>query len=264
MDGFVLREVLGARTNSCPEVPVVMVITGFILNKQCVSKQIDKYFVDNEDVKKQLENEGIDAKKIVVSDMPICPSFDKNFDKKQIMDEYEIDKNKPTVLLAVPSADNAGIKDALDDLKTLKDEFNIIADCGHDRAMYVSARDRGIQAVNEGADSNSLYSIADVVVGRPILSSVAKAYYRNSLYFALPPKGEEEKRTAEYLSASLISIGEKPKKNQPLIVEDTLNYKLMQLKNEPKLFNDIYKAIAKHNDKRPRGRLFVELDNMIK
>jgi len=240
-----------------------MIITGFILNKQSVSKQIDKYFVDNDDIKEELKKEGVSEDKIFVTDMPICPSFDANFDKKAVAEEYNIDKDKSTLLFVVPTADNTGVKDALDELKELKGEFNIIVDCGRDRATFVLARDRGLKAVNEGADSNPLYSVADAVIGRPILSSIAKAYYRNSIYFALPPKGEEEKRTRDYLLDSLITIAEKPKGKQPIIIEDTLTFKLMQFKNEPALFNDIYKAIKKHNAKRPRGKLFTEIDTLI-
>ncbi|MCL2630541.1 MAG: hypothetical protein FWD49_03340 [Firmicutes bacterium] len=263
---YKMKEILSARMRSHPEVPVVMIMPSFTLNKQCINKQIDLYVVDNLGVKKGLMKEGVAESKILVSDMPLTPEFDTAFDKNSIYEQYSFTKHKITVLVSVPQGNTAGIKEAFAELGLAKQEFNIIADCGYDRKMLVSARDAGLTAVNEGANVNAIYAIADAVVGRPVLSSVAKAYYRNALFFALPPANEEEKRAQAYLSGSLINVKlmEMDKKEKTIIItEDTLVHKLQEFRKSPKSFDSFYQAIESHNAERTRGALFKKLDELL-
>lgn len=250
----IMREVLAARAKALPDAKVVMLVTGYILNRQLINKHIDRYFIDNIAIKTTLVNEGIPEDKITLADFPICPRFDREFIKEEIYNEYKFTEGKPTVLIAVPPADNSEIRGAIDCLEARKSDFNIIADCGKDREILVYARDRGIKAINEGRESSPLYAIADIVISRPSPMIMAKTFYKEKLFFALNPKSEEEKRTAEYLKDIIVKA-----ENDRL-----LNASLDKYLNEKSAFDTIREGIKEHNAKRPRGLLYSSIDVLLK
>lgn len=248
----IMREVLSARAKALPDAKVIMIIDDYVLNKQLINKHIDAYLVDNMAIKTTLVNEGIPEPRVILADFPLPARFDAEFNKDEIFAEYNFDEDKPLILIAVPPADNAEIRGALDVLQNLKERFNIIADCGKDREILVYARDRGIKAINEGRENAPLYALADIVVSRPSSMIIAKTLYKNKLFFALDPKGETEKRTFKYLSEVLVDAGGK-----------RLEFVLNSYLEDSESFADVREAVARHNEARPRGVLKETINRFI-
>ncbi|MFA5450054.1 MAG: hypothetical protein WC292_06420 [Clostridia bacterium] len=248
----VMREVLAARAKARPDIKVIMVIDSYVLNKQLINKHIDLYFVDNMAIKTTLVNEGIPEKRVILSDMPLPARFDSKFNKKEIYSEYNFSEEKPLALLAVPPADNAEIRAAIDILQTKQEKYNIIADCGKDREILVYARDRGIQAINEGRENAPLYALADIVISRPSSMIIAKTFAKNKLFFSLDAKGEEEKRVFAYLSSALVNASGK-----------RLASALDRYLEANSTFDTVRQEIENYNAARPKGLLKETIDHYI-
>ena len=252
-DTSIMKDVLAARAKACPDVPVVMAVSGYVLNKQSVNKHISRYFVDNMTIKTALVNEGIPEDNVILTDLPIPCSFNKEVRPAEIYEEYKFEKEKPLLLVAVPAADHTGIREAINELQAFKDDFNIMVSCGLDRDMLVYARDRGIKAINEGREEAPFYALADIVISRPSPAAIAKAFYKNNLFFSLSPKGESEIRTLEYLKDCLA----------PVTKENTLTNALKTYLENKETFAPYRDAITARNKERTNGSLFKQLELLV-
>lgn len=78
-----------------------VVITDYASHKfwELKPEYIDNYFVANNEMKFIMKSHGINEKKIHVTGIPIAPAFFKNYNKDEIYSEFDLDKNKKTVLI---------------------------------------------------------------------------------------------------------------------------------------------------------------------
>lgn len=92
---------------------------------------VDFYFVANDSMKYTLCHEGVSEDKIKVTGIPIRPEFLKEYDKKAILEEFELTKEKPIFL--VFGGGQYGMSDASKIFKGLlevKQDIQIIAIAG--------------------------------------------------------------------------------------------------------------------------------------
>ncbi|MDR3185937.1 MAG: hypothetical protein LBU04_03920 [Christensenellaceae bacterium] len=252
-DASVMKDIIAARNKAMPDVPIVMVVTDYIVSHRIINKHINKFYVDNMAIKTTLVNNNIPENDVILSDFPINTEFDAEFDKQEFFTKYNFSHDKPTILVSVPHSENAGIREALDVLKDKREKFNVIVDCGKDRNILVYAREKGITAINEGQCSHPVYANADIVIGRPTPLSIAKTFYGEKLFFSLQPKTETEQRTVSYLDKKII----------PVYNADSLISRLNDFIENQSAFDETRQEIIEHNAKRPRGVLFKSLDLLL-
>lgn len=116
------------------QVPIVNVITDYRLHKNWVHECIDKYYVATDELKESIVNFGIPSKKIQVTGIPIEPQFERNIEKKSLIESYQLDYKKPIILIATGAY--GVLKDIEGIMKQLLNaDVQIIVICGKNRFL---------------------------------------------------------------------------------------------------------------------------------
>ncbi|MDR0752395.1 MAG: hypothetical protein LBF12_07465 [Christensenellaceae bacterium] len=254
-DLSLIQDVIVARDKAMPDVPIAMVLSDYVLDLRIATNKINKFFVDNIAIKTTLVNNNIPEEKVVITDFPINPIIDKPTDKASLYSEFGFNVDKPLLLISTPPTDAAGIRQIFGILSQQKQFFNIVVDCGGDRNLLTHAHANDLVAINEGRSSFPLYEHASIVIGRPTSLAVAKTLYKGGLYFLLEARGEREARIANYLTEAGVVV--------PVYNVAALLACLKEFLDDSQAFDTIRAAIATHNQKRPRGTLFKNIELML-
>lgn len=200
----VIAPAIAARTKLRRDIKIVSVIDEFVLNKQMVYKQIDKYYADNFDIKARLVECGIDEEKITIVTLPVRQYFSKEIDRETALKSFDL-PDKPTVLLASSRYGDEKFKKILSDIEEAKLDINVIVACGLNRKLLAYVREKtNFLGYNEGIDMNMAFSAVDIVIARPTSGLIAEAIFKKKLIFTVYPLGETERRIHDYLGVDLV------------------------------------------------------------
>lgn len=156
------------------------VMTDYEIHSQWYSnhKFLDYIFVATDEMKELLLNEGIFERELVTTGIPIKPAFLIEHDKEKTYDEFELDKNKKTILFFCGGEYGFGKKVTFLTLEKLIKEFpnhNIVAISGknqkaYDRIMKIKEENdiygnvKVLEFTNKVAN---LMQISDFMVSKP-------------------------------------------------------------------------------------------------
>lgn len=183
---------------------VVVVIDEFCLDKQMVNKAVDYYFVDNHDIKEQLNTLGISEDRIQINNIPVRKHIQKEVSREDALKNFDFE-DKPTLMVVASQYGDDKFKKVISALNDAKLDINVIVACGYSRRMLAYVREKtDFLGLNEGIDINAGYSCADIIITRPTATVLAEALYKKKLVFSLYPSGEMEKRALDYLGLDLI------------------------------------------------------------
>ncbi len=88
------------RKKTGAQIPIVHVVTDYYAHKNWIHEEVDRYYVASETLKSDLMKLGFSSERIKVSGIPIDPVFEAKCDKKALFDSYQLDMNRPVVLIA--------------------------------------------------------------------------------------------------------------------------------------------------------------------
>lgn len=119
---------------------IATILTDFEIHNQWLQEQrsIDKYFVAHSGMKESIIEKGIDESKIYVTGIPVSERFLEQFNKEDILKEFELQNNKKTILFFGGGEMGLGKEKTCEILKTLTKEFleiQVIAISGRNEAM---------------------------------------------------------------------------------------------------------------------------------
>lgn len=83
---------------------ISVVVTDFDLYYLWLYNNINQYFVGGELAKNKLIQFGIDEKNITISGIQIIPQFFNSFDKQKLLEKWDLDSSKKTLLLMAGGA----------------------------------------------------------------------------------------------------------------------------------------------------------------
>ncbi|MFW5780911.1 MAG: MGDG synthase family glycosyltransferase, partial [Bacillota bacterium] len=201
----VLAPSLAVKEKIKSKAKVVVVIDEFCLNRQLVNKNVDFYFVDNHDIKEELEKLNIDEDKIRVTNIPVRKTFSKELTREEALKEFDFE-DKPTIMIVASQYGEEKFKRVINAIYQAKLDINVLVACGYSRRLLSYVREKtDFLGLNEGIDMNAGYCAADIVVARPTATVLAEALYKKKLVFSIYPVGEMERRTHDYLGLDLIA-----------------------------------------------------------
>ncbi len=142
------------------------------------SDLIDYFFVAHDGMKLALEQKGIDSSKIFATGIPLSNRFLKNYNKKEILDEFGLQENKKTVLFFAGGEFGLGKSRTYNMLKTFAENFDylqVVAISGRNEKMkksfeYLvshSHKEDSIKVLDYTTKVPELMSISDMVVTKP-------------------------------------------------------------------------------------------------
>jgi processive 1,2-diacylglycerol beta-glucosyltransferase len=132
---FPMLTMMELRKKNGWSIPSVTVLTDFVLHPRWLHPETDKYFVATEDLRKKLISEGIERDRVIVSGIPIRQSFLNTFQKSDLLQRYNLDPVKKTILLM------AGAYGVLSDVNKMvrsllaRDDIQILIVCGKNQDL---------------------------------------------------------------------------------------------------------------------------------
>ena len=223
-------------------------------------KFTDYFFVANDKMKNYLISKGIAENKVFVTGIPISNRFLKTYNKKEILDTYNLSEDKFTVLFfgggefGLGKTKTAEIFESFVQ-ESLKEKIQIIAIAGKNPKMkasfgeIVSKYSINTTTANTTDMTNNvkileftnqvpeLMSISDLVVTKPGGLTTSESLASHLPMLIINPIPGQEEENAEFLEDKGIAIWLRKNDDSKIIIENLLadNKKLNLMKENTKL-----------------------------
>lgn len=200
----VLAPSLAVRDKLRMKTKIVAVIDEFSLDKQMVHRAVDYYFVDNDNIKKELIEHGVSEQVVQVNYIPIRSHIKKEITREEALKMFDFE-DRLTILIVASQFGDERFKKVVAALYDKRYDANVIVACGYNRRMLAYVREKtNFLGLNEGININAGYSCADIIIARPTATVLMEAIYKKKLIFAIHPSGEMEKRAINFLNQHLL------------------------------------------------------------
>ena len=223
-------------------------------------KFTDYFFVANDKMKNYLISKGIAENKVFVTGIPISNRFLKTYNKKEILDTYNLSEDKFTVLFfgggefGLGKTKTAEIFESFVQ-ESLKEKIQIIAIAGRNPKMKASFKEivskysvnttttnttditNNVKILEFTNQVPELMSISDLVVTKPGGLTTSESLASHLPMLIINPIPGQEEENAEFLEDKGIAIWLRKNDDSKLIIENLLadNKKLNLMKENTKL-----------------------------
>ena len=211
---------------------IATVLTDYAPHEQWLvfNEYVDYYFVSHEEMKKQLQEEGIPKEKIYATGIPLSNKFLLKYDKLQILQNFGLSPNKKTVLFFGGGEYGLGKTQTLKIFKSFiecHENIQLVAISGKNPKMKESFKnlvnDLGKQdsvKILEYTDKvPQLMSISDLVVTKPGGLTTTESLASGLPIVVINPIPGQEEENAAYLEKNKVAIWIKKGDN----IEEILN-----------------------------------------
>ena len=210
------------------------------------------YFVAHDKMKDYLLSKNIDSSKIFVTGIPISTRFAKQYDKKEILDNFGLQENKKTILFF------GGGEFGLGKTKTVE-IFEAFANLDNIQMCAISGRnpkmkqcfekivkdkhkEDSIKIIEYTDKVPELMSISDLVVTKPGGLTTTESLASNLPMVIINPIPGQEEENAEFLESKGIAVWIKKDDKADVIIKDLLENtdKLNSMKKNTNLLANKY------------------------
>ena len=198
----------------------------------------DYFFVAHNKMKDYLISKGISESKVFDTGIPISENFQKQYNKKEIFDKYNLDENKFTILFF------GGGEFGLGKTRTVQIFNNFVQETKNNNIQIIAISGKNPKmksAFEEVVDSNAanstvkiiefsnevpkLMAIANLVVTKPGGLTTSESLASHLPMVVINPIPGQEEENAEFLESKNIAIWIKKSDNSKEIIESLLNNK---------------------------------------
>lgn len=193
--------------------PSVTVITDYTIHRQWIHENTDLYIVGSTEVRNQLLDEGIEARKIAVTGIPIRQDFFRPINHDQVRAEFQLDQRIPTVLVMGGAF---GVSSHITDLCKIlfhaKEEIQVLVVCGRNKRLYEHIKELAADAKNRALIFGyvnrmaELMSVSDVMFTKSggLTTSEGIAVEVPMVFFK--PIPGQEMANAQYLQRAGVAV----------------------------------------------------------
>lgn len=208
----------------------------------------DYFFVAHDKMKDYLKSKNISENKIFATGIPISSRFLKNYNKKEILDEFKLEENKKTILFFGGGEFGLGKTKTVqifEDLVKNFDNIQIIAIAGKNEKMKLNFqnivknnnKENSVKILEYTNKVPELMSISDLVVSKPGGLTTSESLASNLPMIIINPIPGQEEENAEFLEENGSGIWIRKHDSAYEIFKDLLsNYKKLEtMKNNTKI-----------------------------
>ena len=178
---------------------------------------VDYFFVAHDGMKKDLISKGISDGKIHVTGIPLSNKFLKSYNLENTFKEFELEKNKKTILFFGGGKMGIGKSRTLEILKVLASSFynyQVVAISGQNSDMYKnfkdvvkdSNREKDIKVLEFTDRIPELMNIADIVISKPGGLTTTESLASNLPMIIINPIPGQEEENAKFLENNNVGI----------------------------------------------------------
>lgn len=183
-------------------IPLIAVITDFAIHAYWVHPEVDLYCVASEEAKRYLIQQGLSAAKIAVTGIPISPAFLRRVPQAQARAAFDLEPDRPTVLVMGGSQGMGPLEETVDALRPLSLQCLIAA--GVNRKLFRGFqkryhRDRRVRVFGYTKHVNTLMDASDLLITKPGGLTSSEALAKGLPMIITNPIPGQEERNARYL-----------------------------------------------------------------
>lgn len=205
---FLGLDILSSRRRDL-EVPHVQVITDYWIHRLYMQPFVRRYYVANEEVAVHLRSSGVDARRVLVTGIPIDARYAALPEKGEARAGLDLPGDRDVVLLMLGGLELRTCRPLLEQLRTLRWPLSVVVVCG--RSVGLEARVRELVGepdrealvrfrVHGFTDRVSEYmAAADLMVGKPGGLSTSEALAAHLPVAVVQPYPLQEEANANYL-----------------------------------------------------------------
>jgi processive 1,2-diacylglycerol beta-glucosyltransferase len=210
------------------DLPLVAVLTDYVLHSYWIYDKIDYYVTPSSEVTHRLMAKGVASQYIKPLGIPFDPKFNQPVNRQQVFKKYKLNPHLPVILIMGGGQGIGPIKTAVSALDKSKTELQKIVVAGVNKKLYRQVR-RKIKHCKKKTlllgyvdNIEELMSISSIIVTKPGGITTAEALAKALPMILIKPiPGQEESNTA-YLTEKGAAIRLDNLKNLNIIVEDLL------------------------------------------
>ena len=210
----------------------------------------DYFFVAHNKMKDYLISKNIEKEKIFATGIPISEAFKEKYNKQEIFDKYNLDKNKFTILFFGGGEFGLGKTRTVQIFENFANEtksnnIQLIAISGKNEKMKnaflniveTNNLQDNVNIIGFSNEVPKLMAISDLVVTKPGGLTTSESLASNLPMVIINPIPGQEEENAEFLENKGIAVWIKKTDNSKDIIENLLNDKdkLQQMKENTKL-----------------------------
>ncbi len=183
-------------------IPLIAVVTDFAIHAYWVYKEVDLYCVASEETRKDLIRHGVSASRVVVTGIPISPSFLRHLPKEHARSRLRLDPHKPTILIMGGSQGLGPLHEMLDKLHALPVQFIITTGVNRDLFRNLQkrfGRDKRVKIFGYTKMVNTFMDASDILVTKPGGLTSSEALAKGLPMVITNPIPGQEDRNARFL-----------------------------------------------------------------
>ena len=207
--------------------PLVGVLTDYAPHSYWIYNNVDRYIVPSKETGKKLEDNGIEAARIMSFGIPIEPKFrDQNKDGKALRNELRLDPGKPCVLVMGGTQGLGPIKDMVRTLDRSALDIQLVIVCGTNKKLYRGlerARFRKKVAVlSYVSNIDELMDISDLIITKPGGITTAEAMAKGLPMLIVHPLPGQEAMNTRFLLNEGVAVKAESPEDVTVILEELL------------------------------------------
>lgn len=246
---------------------LVTVLTDFAPHDQWLigHEYTDAFCVSNNNMKKYLENYGVESSKIHVTGIPLSDRFFEKFDKNEVCKEFDLEPSKPVILFFGGGEFGLGKDRTLQILEALIHNLptsQIVAISGKNPKMNSGFKDLVNKANAEARVKvfdytnkvPELMSISTIVVTKPGGLTTSESLASNLPILVINPIPGQEEENAEFLEAHNVAVWLRKKDDPDAFIQE--------LFSNPEKINEMKKnseLLAKRNSTKDICEIIIGL-----
>jgi processive 1,2-diacylglycerol beta-glucosyltransferase len=112
-----------------------IVLTDYDFHGIWLSRTFSRYFVALEETKAHCRALGLSDERVIVSGIPVDPTFGQPFDRAALLAEYRLRAEAPIVLVSAGASGNASARLVVQQLMGARDDLQVVVVCGRNGAL---------------------------------------------------------------------------------------------------------------------------------
>ena len=186
-------------------IPLICIMTDYAPHKAWLSEKVDAYIVANDDMVAKMVAQGVSEEHIYPYGIPVDEVFFEEEEKQLVLEELNLDKNLPTILMMAGSFGVANVFDIYANIIDIDLDFQIILVTGKNKKLYnqfeevVGNSPKNTKLIYFTNEINKFMQASDIIITKPGGLTVTEALACNipmAIFDAIP--GQEEEN-AEFL-----------------------------------------------------------------
>lgn len=192
----------------------VIVVTDFDVHASWLCRHYDQYFAALDETKEHLVSMGVPRDKVSVSGIPIDPVFAHLKNKIDMRKKYDLDLERPTILVSAGGFGVGPMEELLESLGQLRHSAQVIAMCGRNKGLKEKLDEQSrfangnliVKAVAHTTAMDEYMAASDMVLGKPGGLTTAEALSKGLVFVIVNPIPGQEERNSDHLLEEGVAI----------------------------------------------------------